>query len=49
MVSREHLSEVAENYYNDLNQQLKTSAEHSPKVLILSTTSYLAVHLFIVF
>ena len=33
VVTREHLSEVADSYFSELNQMLKTSAEHSPNVL----------------
>ena len=36
IVTREQLSEVSDNYFSELNQTLKTSAEHSPNVLFVS-------------
>jgi hypothetical protein len=35
VVTREQLSEVADNYSSELNRLLKTSAEHSPNVPFL--------------
>ena len=38
VVTRKHLSEVADNYFIELNEMLKTSAEHSPNVLFVTIT-----------